>query len=1224
MSTTFSPGSSRLLQLGVAGSASRLRSSSSKKPPEPLRRAVADCLSSSPPPATSHHGSIPSMPPSEARRNLRDYLSAAATTDLTYNVLLEHTIAERDRSPAVVTRCVALLKRYLLRYKPSEETLLQVDRFCVNLIAECDASLKQKLLPVLSAPLGASPLPVSSFASGALVKSLHYVRSLVALHIPRRSFQPAAFAGATLASRKLLPSLSSLLSKSFDSQLSPAAAESPQKKDAADLSVSNLSNIEEFNALEDIEYISSDLLNWRWVGELQLSSASSESERPVNLQDMNNCNLLEVGAAGLLVGDMEAKMKGQHWKYFGTTEMPYLEQLLQPASVTMITNSVSARSHLRAITATKRTRAGPQQIWDDSTVSTFRPRARPLFQYRHYSEQQPLRLNPAEVGEVIAAVWSEASSTPSNPMTVSPQLNSRTGKTSMDVAMSVLIKLVIDMYATVNLVVYVLDARIAAPLTLSMLEEMLCSTNTACRIRVFDLILNLGVHAQLLEPKISVNASTIEEEYAQETFIDNENRLLLQGTRTRDLPKMSSTSSAIENFESWILKILFEILLVLVQVEEKEESVWASALSCLLYFVCDRGKIRRKQLSGLDIRVIKALLGTSKRNSWSEVVHSKLICIMTNMFYRSPELDGSIKATSSASSFLIEQVDLIGGVEFILYKIKGLILLIQYSLATTREERRNLYSVLFDYVLHQINEACAAAGLSEYTDDEIQPLAVQLALADAPEAFYISIKLGVEGIGEILRRSIAASLSGFSNSERLNQLLANITEKFDTIVASFTHLDKEFLHLRQITKSSKYMETIQELRNDISMSVNLAWATLHSLLHSERATNRQNGYIWLGDLLIAEVSEESGGSIWLSIKDLQQKIANCGASDSLITSDIPISVHLLCGLLKSKNSVIRWGFLFILERLLMRSKFLLDENETQRSTVGSASQDQKDTRLEKANAVIDIMSSALSLMAQINETDRLNILKATLKLADIYLKYIFRNWHERMCDILFSQLCLKVLSTDEEAVPSSAERNNKFDTSHRNSYKESMDDADTRPRYNNVSVLTCETASMAAMLLRGQAIVPMQLVARVPAALFYWPLIQLAGAATDNIALGVAVGSKGRGNIPGATSDIRATLLLLLIGKCTADTVAFQEVGGEEFFRELLDDTDSRVAYYSSAFLLKARKFRLFQRMMTEEPEKYQNMLQKLVFKAQQSNNEKLLENPYLQMCGILQLSNEL
>lgn len=75
MSSSFSPGqspgSSRLLQLGAAGSASRLRSSSSKKPPEPLRRAVADCLSSSPPPVNSHHGAIPSMAPSEALRNLR-------------------------------------------------------------------------------------------------------------------------------------------------------------------------------------------------------------------------------------------------------------------------------------------------------------------------------------------------------------------------------------------------------------------------------------------------------------------------------------------------------------------------------------------------------------------------------------------------------------------------------------------------------------------------------------------------------------------------------------------------------------------------------------------------------------------------------------------------------------------------------------------------------------------------------------------------------------------------------------------------------------------------------------------------------------------------------------------------------------------------------------------------------------------------------------------------
>lgn len=99
----------------------------------------------------------------------------------------------------------------------------------------------------------------------------------------------------------------------------------------------------------------------------------------------------------------------------------------------------------------------------------------------------------------------------------------------------------------------------------------------------------------------------------------------------------------------------------------------------------------------------------------------------------------------------------------------------QYSLATSREERRNMYLVLFDYVLHQINETCIAAGVSEYSDDEIQPLAVLLALADAPEAFYISVKLGVEGIGELLRRSILTALSRFPNSERLKMVGSEIS-----------------------------------------------------------------------------------------------------------------------------------------------------------------------------------------------------------------------------------------------------------------------------------------------------------------------------------------------------------------------------------------------------------------------------------------------------------------
>ncbi|KAL3523792.1 hypothetical protein ACH5RR_016626 [Cinchona calisaya] len=1194
-SSSRSPATSRI-QLGGGGSASRLRSSSLKKLPEPLRRAIADYLSSS---APSNHGS-PSATASEASRTLRDYLAKNSTTDLAYGVLLEHTLAERERSPAVVARCVSLLKRYLLRYKPSEETLQQIDRFCVSIIAECDLNPNRKLVAqsrslnqqsgVPTTSTNVSPLPVSSFASGALVKSLNYVRSLVAQYIPRRSFQPAAFAGARSSSRQPLPSLSSFLSRSFNSQLSPVnAKEASGKKEASAISVSDSIIPEEVGESEDNEYIALDIFKLRWCRDQQSSYLSPKSDHVLKPQDVSTHNFLEVGAAALLVGDFETRIKGKPWGTFGTADMPYLDQLLQPSLLTTVTNSAAARAHLRAITMLKRSKPGPQQIWEDSPESTFRPRARQLFQYRHYSEQQPLHLNATEVCEVIAAVCSEASAPNANFMTVSSKLSNNSGKPSMDVAGSVLVKLVIDMY--------VLESETAGLLTLFMLEEMLNSPRLVSKSRAFDFILNLGVHAHLLEPPPQYDDSPIEEEYSQEQILDNEMPLSSQGLRKIDHLKKLGSSSAVDKFECWILGILCEVLLHLVQMEEKEESIWASALSCLLYFVCDRGKIRRSRLKTLDIRVIKVLLTISRQNSWAEVVRSKLICMLTNMFYEVP--DGSNKAASAVPMFLIEQVDLIGGIE---------IIFVELVISNSRDARRNLYLVLFDCVLHQINEMCIATGVSEYGDEEVQPIAHLLILADASEALHISVKLGVEGIVQLLRRSVSTALLIYPNSDRLTELMENIVEKFDALIRSFTHVDKEFTRMIKTAKSSKFLENIERyLGNSVSMKAKLSWATLHSLLHSERASYRHHGYLWLGDLLIAEISEEGDTSICSRIKNLQEKIALAGVNDYSAALDVPLHVWLLCGLLKSKNNVIKWGFLHVLERLLMRSKFLLDESEVHRSISDEAHGYLNDkSRLEKANAIIDIMSSALSLMAQ-NETDHINILK--------------------MCDILFSQLCLKVLPASATPLgdvmlgdrDSSADWHKKADGEHfprnKNHSRDDLSGYTTTEVDPNKDRLIGETASMAALLLRGQAIVPMQLVARVPAALFFWPLIQLAAAATDNIALGISVGSKGRGNVPGATSDIRATLLLLLIGKCTADPAAFKEFGGEEFFRGLLDDTDSRVAYYSSTFLLK--------RMMTEEPERYQRMLHNLISRAQQSNNEKLLENPYLQMRGLLQLSNE-
>ena len=84
--------------------------------------------------------------------------------------------------------------------------------------------------------------------------------------------------------------------------------------------------------------------------------------------------------------------------------------------------------------------------------------------------------------------------------------------------------------------------------------------------------------------------------------------------------------------------------------------------------------------------------------------------------------------------------------DYVVGRVKSIFL--EYSLANSREERRNLYLVLFYYVRHQINETCEATSVSEHTNDEIQPLATLFTFAAAPEAFYISVKLGVYVVEE--------------------------------------------------------------------------------------------------------------------------------------------------------------------------------------------------------------------------------------------------------------------------------------------------------------------------------------------------------------------------------------------------------------------------------------------------------------------------------------------
>lgn len=1227
--------------LGLGGGGGRVPGGSQrprqqvKKHPEPLRRAVADCLSS------SHH-----VFPTEALRTVQDYLANSMTVDSAYSVLIDHALAERGRSPPVITKCVSLLKKYLFRYYPRASTLRQIDAFCVSIIAECNAYSEPAskrsypwVQPVSDMSnfrvTGMSPgITTSTFASAALVKSLNFVRALVLKHLPNHGYGGAS-------------------SPSLSKPLTPATMGSPrpgslkrgmlQDRDRSKVAVNGMDGLEEVEH-EDLLYVAVDVLKWRWAGSSgQLPWAPS----PVMLDSGGIArphverlpHLGEQGAAALLLRGIDRKDMGSaSKKQVERNKITSLEggilteQVLRPSSLTSVSDHGAARSHLRAIAAAKR-KNQPSPRWDGETAAgTARRRARPLFQYRYYSEQQPLKLSEAEMEEVVSAVCAEAITAGSTAST--PAHGTQAGKVAVeaaDVAASVLIKLLIDMYMA--------DSRAAAPLTLSLLQGMLSSPQAAVRVRAFDLALNLGVHAHLLEPMQSDDQSFVEEPSqpsgltggsfssvlsAGDLAVNEKDKIAQENGGVKGIEKPEKgTPAAVGVFEAWLLDIVCEMLLYLVQAEETEEGVWSAALSCFLYLVCDRGRICRKRLAGLDIRVLSSLLEVSWMHAWADEVHCRLIRMACNLLYRQPEVAAG--EILSRPSLDLDQLYLMGGVEVICN---------EYARARTAESKQNLFAVLLDFVLHDLQQAATICEKEPPSIEEVQAVVSALCLADAPESFALAFKQGLQGVGDNIAKSIGTAMSRDVTNGRLNaQLLDDITASLDALATAHVHPDSSFEHLIKATMMSEGLTNadagggspISREKALDSAVVTKAWATLRTLLHSPHSICRSNGYAWLLELLCAEMARGgSKQSSKLNTHALQRQLSLLGSLERATeagtpqkTSETPTissAARLLCGLLKAKQPVVRRGFVLILEKLLLHCQrpgleietpIFAGEGETKDGSRSSGAQD-------RALAMLGLMNGALWQVISANDTNRINILQ--------------------MCNMMFSQLCVKWPPAEETPTCSKETSSGTPETVTRRDHEKSLDISTPERTATNDNMINNnltnvngdltnsanygQVSSMATMLLNGQAASSKSLVANMPTALLYWPLMQLASSANEDVALGVAVGSRGGGIVEGGACDVRAALLLLLIGKCSTYQAALEEVGGEEFFRGLLDDSDARIAYYTSAFLLK--------RMMREEPEAYQHMLHNLVFKAQQSNNEKLLENPYLQMHGILQLSSEM
>jgi len=98
--------------------------------------------------------------------------------------------------------------------------------------------------------------------------------------------------------------------------------------------------------------------------------------------------------------------------------------------------------------------------------------------------------------------------------------------------------------------------------------------------------------------------------------------------------------------------------------------------------------------------------------------------------------------------------------------------------------------------------------------------------------------------------------------------------------------------------------------------------------------------------------------------------------------------------------------------------------------------------------------------------------------------------------------------------------------------------------------------------------------------------------------------------------DVRRVLLSWIIERCrSGDGPTLEQVGGEAFFRSGLRDADPLLAHAAASFLL--------QGMVGGREEEYHRVLRQVLSRAQQSNDERLLLNSFLQVCTIVDVTQD-
>ncbi|KAL0037161.1 hypothetical protein WJX79_003343 [Trebouxia sp. C0005] len=638
----------------------------------------------------------------KALHTLQEYLSDASQVDIVYLTVLNRASGE-PLSLAVVDKCIALLKRYLPRYKASQQVLERAEDFCAHATTSLSAM------------------------SPAMQKSLTYLQAMVTRLMGNKR------------QRRL-------------SKPSPASQHQKSPSDTAvTMPVSTMSRA--FSSPVPTLAHQASKSSTRSVTHRLSEQLTLEEDPPSNWAIHHDMLTARFGA-----GEPDAALCNSMAPFLPSLPHNSARQLeAQEADDRGNNGASSSQEHVRTIAALQRVQASQANFNNDPALDISRPkfrdnRPRLLFQYLPYIQQEALSLDQQDVEAVLEATCGAGGDTNASSslwgVEDTEELWQRDngrqgwgvaggsqGDSAGQVCAGVLVKLVMDMYLKAT-------PAVAFPLTLVMLHRALNSPASSIRARPFDILYNLSLHAELLYSPTSKPSQGLPESLDPDTVLEG---AWAQTQHPINWPQPQSLEGPLAAFRHWLRHLLWELTLLLAQRGERSPQVWSAVLGCLIHLVSHCGYIVRGYLEGLSVKVVLTLMQCSIDNQWCDEVYCQLVRLAANMLY-TPTINAQEDDDSKdgpgrpAASWQLSQEQLsdFGGVRQVVAHFK---------VAPTAEACHNLLVVLLDQATHNITQG---AGDRQQRIPTPSPAAISalfpvLTSNNVPNAIQTAFQVGDTG-----------------------------------------------------------------------------------------------------------------------------------------------------------------------------------------------------------------------------------------------------------------------------------------------------------------------------------------------------------------------------------------------------------------------------------------------------------------------------------------------